>query len=146
MIFMGIRRAAIKLDFDQTAEFTTDIGSASEELQVEVDVEAGEAVKLDMFVSAEVRTLTEVLSNVLLIGLLTGTDIDDPPLAVERIFIPAAAGLSIWDGSLSMSWIVEPPTPGTKTYTFNIDAIGTGNQITFNARGLNAMAFKTIPN
>ncbi|SDJ06338.1 hypothetical protein [Alteribacillus bidgolensis] len=139
---MGTRRSNIKLDYDQRADFETAIGSFNDDLQVEIDVEKGEAVKLDMFASAEFSTFTQTISNVLFFGILSGTDIDASPLAIERLLI-SDAQVSFFDGTLNISWIVEPPASGPKTYTFTINAIGTGNQINVTSAGLNAIAFRT---
>ncbi|SDH69171.1 hypothetical protein SAMN05192534_10994 [Alteribacillus persepolensis] len=140
---MGTRRSFIKTDYDQRTTFDTGISLFSQDLEVELDVEEGEAVKLDMFASTEIRAFTQVVSNAIFLGMLFGPDIGTPPLVVERVFIPPAAQLSTWDASLNISWIVEPTTPGTKTYTFTIMALAPENFITVNARGLNAIAFQT---
>ncbi|MFB4162317.1 hypothetical protein ACE1TI_00475 [Alteribacillus sp. JSM 102045] len=140
---MGTRRSFIKTDYDQRTNFPTEVDMFNESLQVELDVEEGEAVKLDMFASAEIRSFNQVVSDAVLFGTLFGSDIDIPPVALERILIPTAAQLGIWSGSLNISWIVEPPTPGTKTYTFSIMALAPENFITVSTRGLNAIAFKT---
>ncbi|WP_158738697.1 hypothetical protein [Alteribacillus sp. YIM 98480] len=140
---MGTRRNFIKTDYDQRTDFPTAVSLFNERLQVELDVEEEEAVKLDMFASAEIRSLTQPITDIFLFGQLSGSDVGAPPLAQERLIIPASTQINVWDGAISLSWIVEPPTPGTKTFNFDISARGEGNLISISPRGLNAIAFKT---